>query len=129
MVTGDYDHGKKRAVGGSTWSDLFEIVAFDEKVIARRDRKPQPDSVTSIPCFLLFRSYLLTGELQVSYIAANSGLIVYKSVPYGPLDEVIPYLSRRAAENRVVLAGARKEEKLLRAELKRRMRNPLAIAA
>ena len=46
---------------------------------------------------------------------------MYKSVPNGPLDEVLPYLSRRAAENRVVLSGARKELQLLSAELKRRV--------
>ena len=53
--------------------------------------------------------------------SAAAGFTVYKSVPYGPLDEVLPYLSRRAAENRVVLSGARKELQLLSAELKRRM--------
>ncbi|TRY70761.1 hypothetical protein TCAL_04874 [Tigriopus californicus] len=58
---------------------------------------------------------------QISMPLANSGHIVYKSVPYGPLLEVLPYLSRRAAENRVVLSGARKERALLSAELRRRM--------
>ena len=75
---------------------------------------PHPYSAFTFLCF--------------SGFPANSGMIVYKSVPYGPLDEVIPYLSRRAAENRVVLAGARKEEQLLRAELKRRIKNPFAFA-
>lgn len=58
---------------------------------------------------------------QISMPLANTGHIVYKSVPYGPLLEVLPYLSRRAAENRVVLSGARKERALLSAELRRRM--------
>ena len=53
--------------------------------------------------------------------SAAAGFTVYKSVPYGPLDEVLPYLSRRDAENRVVLSGARKELQLLSAELKRRV--------
>eukprot|EP00095_Tigriopus_kingsejongensis_P004423 snap_masked-scaffold1224_size54636-processed-gene-0.6 protein:Tk04423 transcript:snap_masked-scaffold1224_size54636-processed-gene-0.6-mRNA-1 annotation:"probable proline dehydrogenase 2" len=57
---------------------------------------------------------------QISMPLARAGHIVYKSVPYGPLEEVLPYLSRRAAENRVVLSGARKEQALLKAELKRR---------
>ena len=47
----------------------------------------------------------------------------YLSIPptYGPLGEVLPYLSRRAAENRVVLAGARREQEMLGKELKRRI--------
>jgi len=58
---------------------------------------------------------------QISVPLAAAGFKVYKSVPYGPLDEVLPYLSRRAAENRVVLSGARKELELLLKELRRRV--------
>jgi len=58
---------------------------------------------------------------QISVPMAAAGLTVYKSVPYGPLGEVLPYLSRRAAENRVVLAGARREQEMLGKELKRRI--------
>lgn len=57
---------------------------------------------------------------QVSVALAGAGFTVYKSVPYGPLGEVLPYLSRRAAENRVVMAGARKEREMLTRELRRR---------
>jgi len=58
---------------------------------------------------------------QISIPLASAGFTVYKSVPYGPLTEVLPYLSRRAAENKVVLAGARREQELLIKELRRRI--------
>ena len=58
---------------------------------------------------------------QISIPLAAAGFTVYKSVPYGPLTEVLPYLSRRAAENKVVLAGARREQELLIKEIRRRM--------
>ncbi len=54
-------------------------------------------------------------------IAARASLPVYKSVPFGPMSEVLPYLSRRAAENRAVISGARKERQLLAQELRRRI--------
>ncbi|XP_068218318.1 hydroxyproline dehydrogenase-like [Palaemon carinicauda] len=56
---------------------------------------------------------------------AQSGYIVYKSVPYGSMVEVIPYLSRRANENRAVLKGARKERQLLSQELRTRFSLPV----
>jgi hypothetical protein len=41
----------------------------------------------------------------------------------GTLSQVLPYLARRAAENRSVLRGARKERELLQQELRWRLRS------
>ena len=51
-----------------------------------------------------------------------TGFKVYKYMPYGPVEEVLAYLSRRANENRGMLLGPVRERQLLSAELKRRSR-------
>lgn len=58
----------------------------------------------------------------VLILLAKEGYAVYKSVPYGSIDDTLPYLLRRAQENRTVLQGIRKERDLLRKELHRRLR-------
>uniref|UniRef100_A0A8C5E8T9 Proline dehydrogenase n=1 Tax=Gouania willdenowi TaxID=441366 RepID=A0A8C5E8T9_GOUWI len=58
---------------------------------------------------------------HVSLTLAKEGYAVYKSVPYGSVDDTVPYLVRRAQENRTVLQGIRKERELLRKEFKRRL--------
>ncbi|XP_031312750.2 hydroxyproline dehydrogenase isoform X2 [Camelus dromedarius] len=58
---------------------------------------------------------------HVSLALGQAGYAVYKSIPYGSLEEVIPYLIRRAQENRSVLQGARREQELLSQELRRRL--------
>ncbi|XP_028711188.1 hydroxyproline dehydrogenase isoform X2 [Peromyscus leucopus] len=58
---------------------------------------------------------------HVSLALGQAGYVVYKSIPYGCLEEVIPYLIRRAQENQSVLQGVRREQALLGQELWRRL--------
>ncbi|CAM4706648.1 unnamed protein product [Leuciscus chuanchicus] len=65
---------------------------------------------------------------HVSLTLAQHGFSVYKSVPYGSVDDTLPYLVRRAQENRTVLQGIRKERDLLRQELRRRLKEKITGA-
>ncbi|KAK7919656.1 hypothetical protein WMY93_010940 [Mugilogobius chulae] len=65
---------------------------------------------------------------HVSLTLAKEGYAIYKSVPYGSVDDTLPYLVRRAQENRTVLQGIRKERDLLRKEVHRRLRQKLVNA-
>ncbi|CAO3629822.1 unnamed protein product [Mucor hiemalis] len=58
---------------------------------------------------------------QLSYTLGLNGYSIYKYLPYGMIDEVIPYLLRRAQENSSVLGGVAVERQLMWDELKGRM--------
>ncbi|XP_042411357.1 proline dehydrogenase 1, mitochondrial-like [Zingiber officinale] len=51
----------------------------------------------------------------------NAGFQVSKYVPFGPVEQVIPYLLRRAEENRGFLSTSSADRKFIRKELLRRL--------
>jgi proline dehydrogenase len=61
---------------------------------------------------------------HISYNLSNAGYNVAKYVPYGPVNEVMPYLLRRADENTSVSGQTGRELSLIMSERKRRRNNP-----
>ena len=53
----------------------------------------------------------------------------YKYVPFGEVEQVIPYLVRRAQENSSVLGGVQKEKRMVAAEIRRRLPQAIRQAA
>lgn len=59
---------------------------------------------------------------NISYNLAHAGYNVAKYVPYGPVEAVMPYLFRRAAENTSVAGQASREFTLIKKEMVRRQK-------
>ncbi|MBL7773532.1 MAG: proline dehydrogenase family protein [Chitinophagaceae bacterium] len=57
---------------------------------------------------------------HISFNLSKEGFNVSKYLPYGPVEDVIPYLMRRAQENTSVAGQTGRELKLISEELKRR---------
>lgn len=68
----------------------------------------------------IYFAQLLGMSDNISYNLASAGYNVAKYVPYGPVEAVMPYLFRRADENKSIAGQSSREYMLVRSELKRR---------
>lgn len=57
---------------------------------------------------------------NISFNLAHAGFNVVKYVPYGPVEKVMPYLTRRAEENTSVAGQSSREFDLVKREIERR---------
>ncbi|XP_019185884.1 PREDICTED: proline dehydrogenase 2, mitochondrial-like [Ipomoea nil] len=57
----------------------------------------------------------------LSFGLKKAGFQVSKYLPFGPVDQIMPYLLRRAEENRGLLSASSLDRQLMRKELKRRL--------
>lgn len=88
-------------------SALFLIEKMKEYGIEKNDKR-------------IYFAQLLGMSDHISFNLANEGFNVAKYVPYGPIEEVMPYLLRRAEENTSVAGQTGRELTLLKKEKARR---------
>merc|ERR1719315_346978 len=96
-------------VGIMVASHNADTVRYGVKRMAELELDPQE----RVLCF----AQLLGMCDQITFPLGQSGYSVNKYVPYGPVNEVLPYLSRRANENGGLLTKVEKEKSLLKQEL------------
>ncbi|KAL0343740.1 UNVERIFIED_CONTAM: Proline dehydrogenase 1, mitochondrial [Sesamum angustifolium] len=72
-----------------------------------------------------FQFAQLYGMAEVlSFSLRNEGFRVSKYLPFGPVEQIMPYLLRRAEENRGLLAASSIDRVLMKKELLRRLTSP-----
>lgn len=73
----------------------------------------------------VFFSQLYGMSDTISFNLAKAGYRVLKYVPYGPVEKVMPYLTRRASENSSIAGQSSREFELIKREMQRRKSSKL----
>ncbi|KAG1054398.1 hypothetical protein G6F43_003583 [Rhizopus delemar] len=101
---------------------IFMVASHNRDSVILTVDEMEKNQISPYSGVVLF-GQLFSMQDQISYTLARHGYAIYKYLPYGMIDEVIPYLLRRAQENSAVLGGAgvAHERQLIWDELKGRI--------
>lgn len=109
--------------------EMLQYVASEgcEVMVATHNQESIERTVTGMgelglpPSSGVYFGQLLGMADHLTFTLGRAGYGAYKYVPFGAVDEVMPYLIRRAQENSDMLGGVGKEVAMMRTELKRRL--------
>jgi proline dehydrogenase len=101
---------------------VFMVASHNRESVMLTVEEMEKNQISPHSGIVLF-GQLFAMQDQISYTLSHHGYASYKYLPYGMIDEVIPYLLRRAQENSAVLGGpgVAHERQLIWDELKGRI--------
>ena len=104
--------GSEQRIGIMVASHNVDTIRFAIKQMAELGIRPEDRLI----CF----GQLLGMCDNLTFPLGQAGYSVYKYVPYGPVEKVLPYLFRRAEENTSIAGQSGREYTLVKKELRRR---------
>jgi len=104
---------KEDSIAAVIASHNADSIVYAGKRLAELDLK-------NSDCRVMFAQLYGMGD-SLSLALSNHGFNISKLVPFGPVEEVLPYLSRRLVENSDILGGSAVETKRLRQEIINRL--------
>lgn len=100
----------------SFYDELYEEINKSNNN-QNQNNKTLVEKLSNLP---VYYGQLLGMSDDLTFTLGMNGYKSFKYVPYGKVEEVMPYLIRRAQENSDGLSGAKKELKSIKKELKER---------
>ena len=99
-------------------TDLFAGTHNEQSLLMLMDRMKEYKLENSDPRIYVSQLYGMSDHISFNMAACNYNVAKY--LPYGPVSYLLPYLIRRAEENRSVTGQAGRERRLLKLEIERR---------
>ncbi|KAG2195926.1 hypothetical protein INT47_002699 [Mucor saturninus] len=117
---GEYQQTTGESVTNTTSPIIFMVASHNRDSVITTIEEMERNNINARAGIVHF-GQLFGMQDQLSYTLGRNGYSIYKYLPYGMIDEVIPYLLRRAQENSSVLGGVAVERQLMWDELKGRL--------
>jgi proline dehydrogenase len=108
----DHQHATREPISVTSSPIVFMVASHNRDSAMLTIDEMERNNVAARSGVVLF-GQLYGMQDHISYTLANNGYSIFKYLPYGMIDEVIPYLLRRAQENSSVLGGVSVERRLM----------------